>query len=716
MIMLLIYFISMTDLVAHPPELESEGTSTILGNGSINRNIFGENYGGYGYLASSESEAHQQIQMACDTQTQREYLAAYCRGQVLDSDRPVSELINNTMRSVVLYRLRTHASEYLALNIKAAASALGQTVELERPECVSETSPLWQRAVKKSYNAKSKMSAKAEAIAASLRGDNMARALMYEERLQNGSAQNSCESMTGARAPACTSIQHTSYRLQTSFPALFNFAVQGTNNNPAALSHKTSRYNEFRNSLCYLMGTHNAGNLSEEQARARGLAYLEEGTKLGPYRSLEERFGHALAEATNAPPNTLLGKAFREYRRAERRLKEDHMGRMTQELANLCKNRLSVFRMDNHDRVNIYSMALQYPNVVRQTILDMSPSERGLTKAVLCEAGAMPMLQREPQCNGVSGGPLPENDIDVARWKINDWPNGSQNFFRLSRPKTPADAPITVKLNINFTLGPSLAGLPDSDNNGVPDQLECQLQLWRVDINDWANCSVGAVPSASINTSNQSHCPTGPGSGPTRTMPVPPTVQKRCPLNSNMAIIKPKVNFQINMVPTNENPAPRPNVQLHRCYRLDIPGSPEDRGDCEKVKGVHINKCITEHPGMLASCISSGQNEEQCRTNITQFCRSEVEEKFAANPTAMNRADSSNYTLDESYSVVRHEVFHQLGLADEYYSDERPYSLLGEHNSIMRASRSLDSRLYPRHISQILDVLHCPEVSGEITE
>ncbi|MEK6623586.1 MAG: hypothetical protein AABY86_01375, partial [Bdellovibrionota bacterium] len=299
--------------------------------------------------------------------------------------------------------------------------------------------------------------------------------------------------------------------------------------------------------------------------------------------------------------------------------------------------------------------------------------------------------------------------IDVARLKVNDWPNGSQNYFHLARPKIPVDAPITVKLNINFTLGPSLSGLPDSDQNGIPDQLECQLRLWQEDTNTWANCSVGAIPSANLKNLNVSECTALPTS-----MPVPAIPPTSCPLNPDMAALNPKVNFQINLRPTNENPAPPPSVQLHRCYRLDIPGALSDRGDCEKVKEVHINKCITEHPSMLTECASEAADMEPCRTQVTQFCRAEVEARFAANPGAMNRADSSNYTLSESYSVVRHEVFHQMGLADEYYSDERPFSLLGEHNSIMRNSRSLDSRLYPRHLSQILDVLKCPEVSGEI--
>ncbi|HAZ11417.1 MAG: hypothetical protein A2X86_10565 [Bdellovibrionales bacterium GWA2_49_15] len=693
--------------LAHPPEFESDGTNTILGSGSVNRTVFGENYGGYGYLASSESEAHQQLQLACDSKSQKQYLSAYCRGQTIDPDRPVGQLISNTMRSVVLYRLRTHASEYLALNIKAAATSLGQTVELERPECVDENSPLWQRAIQQKYNSKTKMSAKAEAIDATLQGKNLALALMYGERLEAGSAQNSCESLTGGRGAACNSIQHTSYRLHNSFPALFNYAVQGTENSPTPIVHKAPKYNDFRGALCFLMGAHNAGTLSEEQIRTRGEGFLEDGTALGPYRGLEDRFNQALEAASREPASSMMGKAYREYRSALRRLKQDHLGRMKEELARLCKNKLSLFGLGNHDRVNIYSMALNYPNVVRQTILDMTPSERGLTSAVLCDSGALPVLQREPQCNGVTGGPLPDNEIDVARRKINDWPNGSQNYFRLSRPKDPPGAPITVKLNVNFALGPSLTGLPDSDSNGIPDALECKLRLWQEDMNSWANCSVGAVASANLNTSNQNSCPSSA---------TPPTQSKTCPMHSEMRAINPKIKFEINLRPTSENPPPSPSVQIHRCYRLEIPGTPSDRGNCDKVKEWHVSKCITEHPDMLVQCVTAGKSEEQCRTNVTEYCRKEIDGKFAANPASLNRADSSNYSLDEPFSVVRHEVFHQMGLPDEYYSDERPYSLLGEHNSIMRSSRSLDARLYPRHVSQILDVLRCPEVSGELSD
>ncbi len=687
-----------TPLCAHPPEFENEGTNAILGTGSTNRTIFGDNYGGYGYLANSEAEAHEQLQFSCDDKSQKQYVSTYCHGQAMnfsaDPTADAHNLVNDTMRSVVLYRLRTHASEYLALNMRSAAGSLGKPVTLARPECISEDSPSWKAAMVEHPRAATKLGAKLEAVSGTLQGENMAKALLYGERLEYGSQANNCESgVAGGRAPGCTAIQHASYRLRTSFPALYSFAVQGTVNNPMALARKTDHYEDFRNSLMSLMGAHNAETLSIDEAKARGAHFLEAGVSAGPYRDLENRLQQALAAAENEPPTSILGKAMQNYKKAVRDLQSDHFTRMKQELANLCKNKFSFFGVIAHERINIYNMAIQHPNVIRQTMLDMAPSERALTAAVLCDVGAIPPLQRDPQCDGVSGGPLPDNDISVGRRKINDWPSGSQNYFTMTKAKSPPSAPINIKLNINFALGPSLAGLSSA-------VLEQKLQAWQDDINAWANCSVGAVPTARLNTSNTGN----------------DKVEKSCPLSPGMRGIDPKIAFQITMRPTTQEPPPPPSVQLHQCYRLDVPGTTNDRSNCDKIKELHINKCITEHPDLLAQCLQSGANEGQCRLNVKEFCHGEIEQQFTQNPESFNRADSSNYSLNDSFSTMRHEVFHQMGLADEYYSDERPYSLLGEHDSIMRNSHSLDARLYPRHASQILDVLRCPAVSGASPE
>jgi len=73
-----------------------------------------------------------------------------------------------------------------------------------------------------------------------------------------------------------------------------------------------------------------------------------------------------------------------------------------------------------------------------------------------------------------------------------------------------------------------------------------------------------------------------------------------------------------------------------------------------------------------------------------------------------NRANAGNYTLNQGNGTVFHEVGHIFGLDDEYLDPTYPYTPQGEHNSIMNSSDNDNSRLFPRHLKQLISPLSCP--------
>ena len=116
----------------------------------------------------------------------------------------------------------------------------------------------------------------------------------------------------------------------------------------------------------------------------------------------------------------------------------------------------------------------------------------------------------------------------------------------------------------------------------------------------------------------------------------------------------------------------------------------------------------------MTDCLAeAGMNNKKCRKKIKKKCTKEVDTNIADGGGWTNRADSGNYVLSEGFGTVRHEVLHLMGLPDEYRSEEKPFSQLGEHNSIMNNSNDLESRIYPRHLDTILDVANCSAVGGE---
>jgi len=679
---------------------------------STNFGVFGENYFGFGYLGKSEAEAGQVMRFDCDSQDLMNYLIAYC-GDEYNPDGPISQLITPTMERMVLDKMRQKFVEYASLQFRALASLGRKKKKLQLPKCVDKKSNLWL-ASPEDLPTGTDLAAKEEATKSNMELQSLSIGILFEEKLERASQKLNCETYYGSRPTECNPLQFTQYRVQSSMPLLFRAAILGTDQKPQGLGLKRPGYEEYKKALYQLIGAHNnIGTSTPADDEKRGQELIDKSLPDAPFSEIDRRVERALTDGANAPAGSPLGKAMKLLKGVQKKLADNWEASLTETWQDLCKPppKSQLIQDMSRDSIKISQMALKYPNVVRQLMLDLKVEERALAKAVYCNLGVQEQMERAPQCQGVTGGPLPQNPVTIGRRKINDWPYGSQNYFSIADGPiqgSEPDRPYKVKLKINVNIGSSLNMGEDKNIDGIPDQVECQLQKWQKDINSWTNCSTGVVPQAEIQTSNNSVCVIDPADAGTGSyLSVDTFETKECPFYPDMAAVKPKVKFEIEFNPSKTIPTPPPTINVHRCYRMEIVGNVDQKGNCDEVRKFHERRCIESAFDKHRNCVSSGLSEDICREKIEKDCHLEVEQKESVSGQGWNRPDSANYILNQSTSTMRHEVLHLFGLADEYPSKDRPFSYIGEYNSIMRSSSSLFSRLYPRHMSQVLEPLQC---------
>ncbi len=733
-VLLTIFHLSLS--FAHGPTADdekSEGVGLIFGDASPNNGVYGENHGGYGFLNTSEAEAGAAFQFSCSAQAQREYFGAAC-SRVFDATVSPTAIVTDSMRAMALGKLREQALEYYYLQIRAAKTAQGQAAPAPtRPTCIPANSPVWARVSANTFTPGTQFDAKREAVEESLHGPNLAKALLYTERLEKGIQDNHCrDTSPGELDDKCTSLQYTKYRMQNSYPALWKYSLQGQGNGARRLdvASETDAASGLKDTMAALIGARGAApgtTLAAAKTRGEGFIALaaKDGSSSHPgaaniteYKDIEDRFDQALAAAQTAPAGSLLANALNDYNAALGVVQDDHATEMQREMNDICANPPAAtdpLLATNNTTQSIFDLAVMRPNIVRQALVDMSEPMRSLAKGVLCDSGAMPNIRRQPQCKGVSGGPLPgATPVNIDRWKTNDFPYGSQNTFNIARPATPANAPYEVNLSVSMEVGADLNGT-DKNHNGIPDEMECKVKAWQQDVNGYLNCSTGTVPSIVAAQNDDVSC-SGSGSSGAASAAITPALgsglPQNCPMNPGMTRT-PNVHYNIQLKPVVKNahhPNPKPVVKIHKCFRAEL----GETATCNQVKTFGINQCIAASASYKANCLTQpGMNEAKCNKKIKDQCTTNAETELASGGGWPNRADSANYVLKEGFGTVRHEVLHLMGNPDEYRAEQKPFSQLGEHNSIMNNSNSLNSRIYPRHVDNILDVLKCDSVGGE---
>ncbi|MBI2521100.1 MAG: hypothetical protein HYV97_11800 [Bdellovibrio sp.] len=688
-------FLVNQNVSAHAPADSTDINETVY---SEENGTYGRSYGGYGFLSTSEAEGAHAFQFQCRESDRQYYLEQFCRRTDDDGTPPVTRFLGPNMKNLVLTRLREQAAEYYAYQLNAVGGLAPRAPRLPRPACIPENSEIWTNLTGNGILARSRMlnasaREKRDAVNRTVDGENMSKALLYSKRLDHFMQKNTldynCATVTETNRQRCLPMQYTQYRLKSSFPALWRHnAQQVGSRNPGGFTIRSSETDPLFDHISTLIGANEAAGddavTTLVQAKVLGDQELQNGIQQNDdsnYTNLEAKFESAVQAGIDAPEGSLLKKAYTAYTEQVARVKSAHAAQMRSEFNCLCSG-LSCpdageapAATDDLNAIRI--LAFRRPNMVRQALLDMTPSERYLAQAVLCESNVLNSVKREKNCQGISGGPLPgATPVTVSRRKVNDWPYGSENHFNITRPETPADAPYTINLSINMLVGASLGGA-DANGDGIPDAMATKLQEWKRDTEGFLNCSTGQVANFTpMDSVTPTSCP-NPSDGDNN----PREGMQRIP----------GLKFNITMVPTTDPNAAEPLVSIHECYNMDVTASNGTgvRSNCNDVRELFLARCADRTPTPPAA---------QCVTDYNN--------RLATEPYRLDRANSGNYTLRSPPGVIRHEVVHLMGLADEYSSSAKPFSRLGEPDSLMNKSNS-SSRLYPRHLDNILEPLQC---------
>ena len=347
------------------------------------------------------------------------------------------------MRATALGQLREQALEYYFLQIrapkqrKAPMPALtGLVVFLPILPCGDESTPT---PLPLTHNLMPREAVE-ESLNCHLPGLLIFKALTERNRRQH------CSSAT-SRDRSCTSLSIQNIVCKIPFRHCGNFLCKGKEKVAVAsmLERKEVAPRHLRMPWHASLEHGGRAGTSLADAQTRGEGFIDiaatgganPGTSgITAYSDIESRFDEALTEAQAAPAGSLLQQALAEYNTALGNLRSNHETKMTSELADICTNASggTGALQTNGTTQTIFNLATMRPNIVRQALLDMNEPMRSLAKGVLCDAGVMPNIKREPQCEGVTGGPLPgPNPISINRRKVNDYPYGSQNTFNIDR-------------------------------------------------------------------------------------------------------------------------------------------------------------------------------------------------------------------------------------------------------------------------------------------
>lgn len=635
------------------------------------------NHAGYGYFYNGASEAatDRALSFDCANDAINNYLQSFC-GDRLEISQESENLVNESMRALVIRDLRIQAVQFYGMNYTALnqMQTPPQSVSFPWPPCLETSDRNDPRLT--GFSSTTPPPSYLDRRSSMMRRfdtKNMVQALAYGERLDKAWNDNNCSSpgVSGSARSMCLTLEGQVDRLHNSYPALWPLSRMDHSRvgsrESATFNFEAQKYQQFKNSIQSLLSTYNNQRGSDESNRN----WNELMSNHNFITETQMRIDRAFDQAAD-DPNSPLAQAVSQLNTIGEGLRSDYKETVNGRIGQICRDAAGVLPATADGRRNKYQLsgmlAVMNPAILRQMMLDLPPDRRDLARAVLCESGLASQVRPTNKCHGITGGPLP-SEITVDRRLNTEWPFGTQNYATFSQPNAPDDETTLMTSTVNIKIGPGLSA----------EQARETLNNWRRNTNCFYNCQTGQHPRNYEQVA---------ADGTISTFMCPSTESTGCPVSSEMR--NPPIRFKIDFnILSSEQENINPTVTLHKCFHANLPS--DEASDCQRVYETALDRCQRIH------------------RNTEEYCQ----EKYSGvDDPEINRANSSNIPISEDDDTVNHEIGHILGLSDEYPDGQRPHTALGERTSLMTSG----NRLYPRHLEDLLSPTTCTQFQRDIAD
>lgn len=594
--------------------------------------LFSDSHGGYGYVSAiSEAAAEQVFQFSCGKDVAT---------PATNGDLFWKSIMPGNPEYQEFVRLRRQLFEYLVLRFKAL-NTKKSTASLVKPPCMEEAesmtlalsalpshSPSDEEISKAPDNQKLHLM-KYRSTLKQLTPVSLIYAHLFDLDLSI-QQQNDC-AMPSAR---CTEIQYFQQRLKSDFTPLFS------------VSEDVRK--KFGDDLMNFIGNVNAdtGALAGVSANTSQLV------------NWEQTLDRFVRQSSSRQARKSLKDQFHEVMVGSRQIWKQYRDEVDVGLADFCSYSIS-------------DILEKYPNVVRQSLIEVDEKSRPAYQAMLCKSLSLEKIRIKPNCTGVTELKSPDGISTVSvNQKLYSYPFSSVNRFTIQGHGFSggiASQILTLPVPVVF------------DADITSEERQRTLKLWNQVVSDWYNCQAGTLGKSELEYV---------GSFTTPAQASAPENLTRTSCAKSPVVVDGRVtSYQVNyFIPAEPLPKGAFSVKVHRCFRSEIGAT-----NCESVRTYALNKLI----------------QSRCKIGDLDCQAMYQADVPTAGDPANNRANSGNYIMHQRLGTAIHEAGHLLGLADEYTDYMLPLNFLGEPDSVMRSSSIEKPRLYPRHFQKILEPMRC---------
>lgn len=658
----ILFVATIKNAFAHPHHSPVRGTT--LFESSDNRT---DNFGGYGYVGTSEAEAYARFDFACSNEQVGEYYR--CSSGLIypwqDDPASMTSFVQRLYSPILLQRLREQMAEKIILE-HAAFTPVASGASARRnwpaslPNCLQTTARATQlaslhqslpagmtplKSLAAMNGAQRSNANKLNAMINANSSGNLIRAVMQHDQL-NVRKEKFCPGSDGHSRNICADLTNQVNRIKESYPILF-----GTNDNPAPTSHLQS----LHNAVYDVLGADTSG--SETQRRQRGQMLYDSHTQIpsgayaaDEYKDFEAVVSTAVEQAYGASELPLFmrdtadsnqAEAFNNLNQSLESLQTNYRDNLAAELEAICTPAPGL---------SLQQIVQNHPNVVNQAMMDMSDSDQNMMRMVLCAESLVDDLAPLLQCGGITLGSnsTGEPQVSVDRTS-SSWPYGSSNKYTITYPS--GNVPPVIDMEINFPTSIR----PRAEAHRYLDE-------FRTNIEGFYNCTGGNRPPQTfgpirsgcldfsdptctpdlVQTIPQMSCPPHPGMPPTR-FNFKFTPQHLCQSGETAA--------SDNCI-TSPASAAEPRMVLHHCYRAEL-SSPEDT-DCAEVRNYSISTCANSTRRIVTTGRSvvnedASEFDDYLNNIISPFAVTEPSN--SSNRPPRNNCQKSNGTVIDNSTV-----------------------------------------------------------------